>query len=119
VPVSKLYKTASGELADYFVIPAGTDVIFPIASINILPSVWGPDGEQFRAERWIEKDGLPEEVQNLSGGFVHTFTFISGPRACLGMRFGTLTGFCSPRVTPCIIDFCICLRKQLSRRSRF
>ncbi|KII83030.1 hypothetical protein PLICRDRAFT_494881, partial [Plicaturopsis crispa FD-325 SS-3] len=68
-------------------IPAGTDIVFPIAAINTLQSAWGRDAAMFRPERWLEPGGIPDTVKSLPAGYHHIFTFISGPRACLGMRF--------------------------------
>ncbi|GMF43050.1 unnamed protein product [Phytophthora fragariaefolia] len=64
-------------------IKAGTRVILPHYAMGHLETVWGPDAEQFKPERWIDPD---------TGKLVHVslykFTaFLAGPRMCLGMRF--------------------------------
>ncbi|KAJ7083477.1 cytochrome P450 [Mycena epipterygia] len=86
VPVSQPIQTKNGA-QDHFVLPRGTDIVFPLAAINRLESVWGPDGHLFRAERWLEPNGIPHTINALPAGYDHIFTFIAGPRACLGMRF--------------------------------
>ncbi|GMF37630.1 unnamed protein product [Phytophthora fragariaefolia] len=64
-------------------IKTGTRVILPHYAMGHLETVWGPDAEQFKPERWIDPD---------TGKLVHVspykFTaFLAGPRMCLGMRF--------------------------------
>ncbi|KAJ7619381.1 cytochrome P450 [Roridomyces roridus] len=86
VPLSQPLETKEGP-QDRFIIPAGTDIVFPLAAINRLESVWGPDAHLFRAERWLEPGGIPDTVNALPAGYDHIFTFVAGPRACLGMRF--------------------------------
>lgn len=65
------------------VIKAGTRVILPHYAMGHLETVWGPDAEEFKPERWIDAD---------TGKLLHVspfrFTaFLAGPRMCLGMRF--------------------------------
>ncbi|KAE9185735.1 hypothetical protein PF004_g23276 [Phytophthora fragariae] len=64
-------------------IKAGTRVILPHYAMGHLETVWGPDAEEFKPERWIDVD---------TGKLLHVspfkFTaFLAGPRMCLGMRF--------------------------------
>ncbi|KAL7420604.1 hypothetical protein Q5752_004555 [Cryptotrichosporon argae] len=86
IPLTQPIKTATGTIDSVF-IPTNTDIVFPLTSINRMKSIWGPDGDVFRPERWLEKGGIPDTVKALPSGYDHIFTFISGPRACLGMRF--------------------------------
>ncbi|GMF19878.1 unnamed protein product [Phytophthora lilii] len=64
-------------------IKAGTRIILPHYAMGHLETVWGPDAEEFKPERWIDQD---------TGKLMHVspfkFTaFLAGPRMCLGMRF--------------------------------
>ncbi|WVQ84965.1 hypothetical protein IAT38_007129 [Cryptococcus sp. DSM 104549] len=86
VPLSRPIHTAAGDVSS-IVVPKDTDIIFPLTSINRLESCWGPDAGRFLPERWLVDGGIPESVNQLPTGYEHIFTFITGPRACLGMRF--------------------------------
>ncbi|POM80071.1 Cytochrome p450 [Phytophthora palmivora] len=64
-------------------IKAGTRIILPHYAMGHLETVWGPDAEEYKPERWIDPD---------TGKLLHIspykFTaFLAGPRMCLGMRF--------------------------------
>ncbi|KDR69692.1 hypothetical protein GALMADRAFT_255863 [Galerina marginata CBS 339.88] len=68
-------------------VKAGQIIQIPIRDgINADESIWGPDVDEFRPERWIEPDGLPSSVD-----FIHaqgrTLSFGDGPKACLGRIF--------------------------------
>ncbi|KAG6623428.1 Cytochrome p450 [Phytophthora cinnamomi] len=64
-------------------IKAGTRVILPHYAMGHLETVWGPDAEQFKPERWIDPD-----TGKLLRVSPYKFTaFLAGPRMCLGMRF--------------------------------
>lgn len=47
--------------------------------------VWGPDAEEFRPERWLDVDGLAQNVAQYS-----YMPFSRGPRDCIGSRFALL-----------------------------
>lgn len=53
-------------------------------SINRDKTLWGPDAEDFRPERWLEGD-------NAANGGASTpyalMTFLHGPRSCIGRGF--------------------------------
>ncbi|POM67891.1 Cytochrome p450, partial [Phytophthora palmivora] len=64
-------------------IKAGTRIILPHYAMGHLETVWGPDAEEYKPERWIDPD---------TGKLLHIspykFTaFLAGPRMCIGMRF--------------------------------
>ncbi|KAJ7598451.1 cytochrome P450 [Mycena floridula] len=70
-------------------IPKGALVVAPIRAMNTSETFWGPDAKEFRPERWLEGDlGLAKEIQ----AHHHIYTFITGPRECLGKTFA-LTEF--------------------------
>lgn len=58
----------------------------PTIAIN-QSSVWGPDAEVFRPERWINPGELPPPT-SLTQGWSGLFSFIEGPRICIGLRLG-------------------------------
>lgn len=58
-------------------VPKGTSVFYSIHVMQRLEKFWGPDGKQFRPERW-------------SNPGLHTWDFLpfnGGPRICLGQQF--------------------------------
>ncbi|KAG8986030.1 hypothetical protein FRB90_004254, partial [Tulasnella sp. 427] len=57
----------------------------PTIAINRNQTVWGPDAEVFRPERWLEPGALPAPT-SLTQGWSGIFTFIEGPRICIGYR---------------------------------
>ncbi|KAL4125618.1 hypothetical protein PRIC2_009200 [Phytophthora ramorum] len=80
-----LQRTAAQDttLYDGTFVKAGTRVILPHYAMGRLETVWGPDAEQYKPERWIDPD---------TGKLVHASpykfaAFLAGPRMCLGMRF--------------------------------
>ncbi|KAI1209349.1 cytochrome P450 [Annulohypoxylon truncatum] len=67
-------------------IPKGTEILISPWLINRSRTFWGPSAAEFEPERWIEKDGRP----NNTGGATSNYEFLSflhGPRACIGQTF--------------------------------
>ncbi|KAI0889322.1 cytochrome P450 [Annulohypoxylon maeteangense] len=67
-------------------IPKGTEILISPWLMNRSRTFWGPDAAEFKPERWIEKDGRP----NNTGGATSNYEFLSflhGPRACIGQTF--------------------------------
>lgn len=54
------------------------------------PSVWGEDAGKWDPERWLNPDRIPPANQ-LTAGVHGLFTFIEGPRTCIGYRLGGCT----------------------------
>ncbi|KAK0202475.1 cytochrome P450 monooxygenase pc-bph [Desarmillaria ectypa] len=67
-------------LGNYF--PAGTVISVPTYTIHRDPAVFGDDVEEFRPERWFERDSA-----SMSKAF-NPFSF--GPRACIGRNLANL-----------------------------
>ncbi|KAJ3574423.1 hypothetical protein NP233_g1781 [Leucocoprinus birnbaumii] len=58
-------------------IPKGTVLYFPVRAVNTSKSVWGPDAEEYRPERWLNRPaGL-----NVRDSFQ---SFFSGSHGCAG-----------------------------------
>ncbi|EJF55866.1 cytochrome-450 hydroxylase [Dichomitus squalens LYAD-421 SS1] len=91
VPTSTLVKlsTPDGgyEEADSFLMPKGSCVHVPIEAFNLDREVWGPDGWQFKPDRW---DNLPEAVKAQPGLYNNILTFSAGPRSCIGVKFSII-----------------------------
>ncbi|KZS94165.1 cytochrome P450 [Sistotremastrum niveocremeum HHB9708] len=86
VPLSEPLKLPDGKVVDHIVIPVGANINIPVAAINRSERFWGPDAKEFKPERWIEKDGIPQSGLDLQG-WNHIFSFSNGPRLCLGRNF--------------------------------
>ena len=76
-----------GKVVDKITIGTGTTVLVSIRTLNRSKLIWGADALEFRPERWLDNEsGLPRMAKELQG-FHHLFTFIDGPRTCLGKTF--------------------------------
>ncbi|KAI1776604.1 cytochrome P450 [Hypoxylon cercidicola] len=67
-------------------IPKGTEILISPWVINRSTVFWGPDAAEFRPERWIEKDGRPNNTGGASSNY-EFLSFLHGPRACIGQNF--------------------------------
>lgn len=78
-------------------------LFFSTFAMHRSKAIWGPDADQFKAERWLtppseERDGkatlldahvspLPPS-SHLGQGWNGLFTFVEGSRMCIGIRLG-------------------------------
>lgn len=60
----------------------------PAVAVNRDPAAWGEDGERFDPERWLDPTRLPTSDTTTSG-FSGVYSFLEGPRMCIGYRLGT------------------------------
>ncbi|KAF8545928.1 cytochrome P450 [Imleria badia] len=86
IPLSKPVHTRSGKLVDHISVAKGAYVSVSALSINRSTAFWGPDAKEFKPERWIGEDGIPDGAKEIQG-HRHLLTFIDGPRTCLGKGF--------------------------------
>ncbi|OCK81565.1 putative P450 monooxygenase [Lepidopterella palustris CBS 459.81] len=86
IPATSRVSTRNTTICGHF-IPAGTLCFMSPWAVNRSPSLWGPDAEEFRPERWID----PETGHaNNTGGATSNYsllTFLHGPRSCIGEKF--------------------------------
>jgi cytochrome P450 len=75
-----------GRLIHEIPIKAGQVIHIPTIAVNKYSSVW-QDGDVFRPERWIQKDGIADG-KYIPGAWSGMLTFLVGPRSCLGYRLG-------------------------------
>jgi cytochrome P450 len=69
-------------------VPKGTDMVYTVYSMYRLQSVYGPDAEEFRPERW----------EKLKPGWAY-IPFNGGPRICVGQQFAlTEAGYTTVRI---------------------
>ncbi|KAJ6623702.1 cytochrome P450 [Mycena sp. CBHHK59/15] len=84
LPLSKPYVDSKGGMHDSLRIAKGQLIHIPILAVNCDKDTWGEDAAEFRPERW---DDLPDSVKAVPGVWAHLFTFLGGPRNCIGFRF--------------------------------
>lgn len=68
-------------------IPAGTQALVPIWSINRSTAFWGPTATDFDPDRWLEG------TDPVHGNAINPqafMTFFYGPRSCIGQGFARL-----------------------------
>ncbi|KAG1698083.1 hypothetical protein DVH05_015566 [Phytophthora capsici] len=83
-----VYRLANRDttLYDGTFVPKDVRVVFSMYASARQPTVWGPDADQYKPERWIdEKTGKIKNISNLQ--FV---MFSAGPRQCIGMRLAMM-----------------------------
>ncbi|POS73578.1 hypothetical protein DHEL01_v208032 [Diaporthe helianthi] len=79
---------AGGMTIDGHYIPEGTEVGTNAWAFHREPSVWGPDAESFRPERWLEKEGEGLniswlEIEKLVPTLLMRYNFRLAPHATL------------------------------------
>ena len=69
-------------------VDKGMIVLIPRISISTSADLWGPEPESFRPERWLDSMCGPKMYPAY-----YSWSFLVGPRACIGSAFGTLRYF--------------------------
>lgn len=96
IPLTRPVVDASGTTQTSVCMNKGDIVMVPLQAMNKKRSVWGPDAEVFRPERWEDRTkeqgasvGGEESEESLKGLWGGTLTFGSalGNRSCIGYRF--------------------------------
>ncbi|KAG8752319.1 hypothetical protein FRC14_007141 [Serendipita sp. 396] len=87
IPVGKPFLDRSGQLRDRIRIKKGDGVFLPVLVMNRLEEIWGPDAAEFDPERWFK---LPEATNSVPSVWGNQFSFLSGPRSCIGFRFAVM-----------------------------
>ncbi|KAH9848269.1 cytochrome P450 [Lenzites betulinus] len=90
LPLSRPITGKDGSQIDSVAVPKGTLVFVAVQAININPDIWGPDGREWRPERWLEP--LPETVAaaKIPGAQANIMTFYGGGRGCMGFKFAQI-----------------------------
>ncbi|KAJ7459615.1 cytochrome P450 [Mycena galericulata] len=87
IPVSQPITTITGTQISEIPMKRGQRVHVAISAYHRLHAIWGPDADDFRPSRWLEKK--PCKGQAL-GPHASLLSFLGGPRACLGWRLAVL-----------------------------
>ncbi|KAF4133961.1 Cytochrome P450 [Phytophthora infestans] len=83
VAVSGRSATRDVRLYEGTFIKAGTRIVLPHYCLGRMTTVWGPDADEFKPERWI--DSVSGKIKVVSP--FKFSVFFGGPRICLGMKF--------------------------------
>lgn len=83
VAVTGRSATRDVRLYEGTLIKAGTRVILPHYAMGRMATVWGPDVDEFKPERWLDPDTGKIKVVS---PFKYS-VFLGGPRICMGMKF--------------------------------
>lgn len=81
-------------------IHKGTWVVFPMYSMNRNTTLWGPDADEFRPERWLgegedmQQAQQPGDTRNRRDAYAF-MTFGQGPRKCLGEHYTRAVMLCA------------------------
>lgn len=59
-------------------IPKGSIILYSVYCMHRNPTIWGPDAQESRPERWADQQNIP------SWGYL---PFNGGPRICLGQQY--------------------------------
>jgi len=86
IPLSRPLQLLSGQVVDRIVVCKGQAITVSIQGVNCSAAFWGQDAKEFKPERWLNPEGLPERAQEIQG-HRHLLTFLDGPRTCLGRAF--------------------------------
>lgn len=85
VPVTTRVAVRPTEVGGHH-IPKGTIIVVSPWATNRSAQLWGPDSEDFKPSRWIDKDGRLNRHGGVSNNFCH-LTFLQGNRNCIGQKF--------------------------------
>ncbi|KAJ7121087.1 cytochrome P450 [Mycena epipterygia] len=84
LPLSRPYVDGEGKIHESLRISKWQMIHIPILDVNTDKEIWGEDAQVFRPERW---NHVPESARAVPGVWAHLFTFLAGPRNCIGFRF--------------------------------
>ncbi len=112
LPLSTPVTTTTGEVVDEIPIPKGTTCQISVWAYNRyvlamvspvgrqltrecvairLPSIWGPDADEFNPTRWIEHEKMGQTYVGVTSNLM---TFSAGLQACIGWRFSCVALLC-------------------------
>lgn len=72
-------------------VPQGTKIILAPWATNTATSLWGPDAEEFKPERWLGAGKANSGGAESNYAFL---TFLHGPRSCIGQSFAKVEFQC-------------------------
>ncbi|KAE8223852.1 hypothetical protein CF319_g3171 [Tilletia indica] len=100
LPLGRPIQLRDGTMASEIRVLKGELIDIPVGWLNRHESLWGADGNEFKAERWLsighEFKGDDDElhldpaVKELRGVWANLATFGAGPQGCIGIRMALL-----------------------------
>ncbi|KAM5532813.1 hypothetical protein V8D89_013532 [Ganoderma adspersum] len=87
LPLASPITNTDGEVVSEVPVPKGTNLIISIWAYNRLPSIWGPDADEFNPHRFIEHEKIGATYVGVTSNLM---TFSAGMQACLGWRFSII-----------------------------
>ncbi|KZT24183.1 cytochrome P450 [Neolentinus lepideus HHB14362 ss-1] len=88
-PLASPITTLSGKTLSSIPVLKGTTVIMSVHGVNRDKAIWGDDADEFRVERWEEKE-REERRAKVPSVWGSLRVFQSGPMACIGFRYAVL-----------------------------
>lgn len=90
VPLLTPVKGLDGREMDSILVPKGTRIFMSLWNANRDVTLWGPDAEEWKPERWLSP--LPQTLLDakVPGIYSNLMTFLGGGRACIGFKFSQL-----------------------------
>ncbi|KAF9048762.1 cytochrome P450 [Panaeolus papilionaceus] len=90
LPLSQPIKTKDGKLISEIPLSKGNDVLVLLINCNCDRTLWGPDAEEWKPERWLSP--LPAELieAKIPGIYSHLMSFLGGARSCIGVKFAQI-----------------------------
>ncbi|KAF8164342.1 cytochrome P450 [Mycena galopus ATCC 62051] len=91
LPLSEPMIGVNGSPITEIFVPSGTFVHIGMRAANTRRTIWGPDANEWKPERWLAP--LPQTVVDaqIPGVYSKLMTFIGGPRGCIGFKFAEMS----------------------------
>jgi len=91
IPLSRPIFTKDDRKIGAIPVKKGQRILCHLDGFNHLEEVWGSDSNDFKPERWLDRDEMSVEPQDSCGTpYANVATFGAGPKVCLGWRFAVL-----------------------------
>ncbi|PRP87152.1 cytochrome P450 [Planoprotostelium fungivorum] len=82
VPMT-IRQSAKDDVICGYTIPKNSVIMVAPAVIHFHPDIWGPDAAEFKPERFLDNNAIPDTARTPFANL----TFLAGPRNCIGQKF--------------------------------